>query len=173
MKTRQPATGNRQTGQKPRTKAARRRGKLKPMQVSMGFREFVLDQLGGIPDLQAKAMFGGVGLYAGEVFFGILAADVVYFKVDDKTKREYEAARSEPFAPYADPEGMTSSRVLLGACGCSGERARCAAVGEDRDCRCQGGEEGEGSQGVICFRRNGYSICVVQRRGTSLPPWSP
>jgi TfoX/Sxy family transcriptional regulator of competence genes len=27
-------------------------------------------------------MFGGVGLYAADVFFGILAADTLYFKVD-------------------------------------------------------------------------------------------
>jgi DNA transformation protein len=94
---RQTADSRRQTG----------RGKLKPMRVSMGFREFVLDQLGGVPDLQAKAMFGGVGLYAGDFFFGMMAADRLYFKVDDSNRREYEAAGSAPFAPYADPKGMT------------------------------------------------------------------
>ena len=47
-------------------------------------------------------MFGGVGLYAGEVFFGIVAADVLYFKVDDSTRAAYEAAGSKPFTPYAD-----------------------------------------------------------------------
>ncbi len=47
-------------------------------------------------------MFGGVGLYAGDVFFGIVAADVLYFKVDDSTRAAYEAAGSTPFKPYAD-----------------------------------------------------------------------
>ncbi len=93
-------TRRRQKKEEGRKKA---RGPLKSMRVSLGFREFVLDQLGGIPDLRAKAMFGGVGLYASDVFFGIVAADVVYFKVDDQTKRKYEAAGSDPFAPYADP----------------------------------------------------------------------
>ncbi len=83
------------------------RGPLKNMRVSMGFREFVLDQLGGIPELRAKAMFGGVGLYAGDVFFGMMAADLLYFKVDDTNRRDYEAAASKPFAPYADPAAMT------------------------------------------------------------------
>jgi DNA transformation protein len=83
------------------------RGPLKSMRVSMGFREFVLDQLGGIPDLRAKAMFGGVGLYAGDFFFGMMAADLLYFKVDDSNRREYEATGSKPFAPYADPAAMT------------------------------------------------------------------
>jgi DNA transformation protein len=90
------------------------------MRVSMGFREFVLDQLGGLPDLRAKAMFGGVGLYAGDLFFGILASDVLYFKVDDTNRREYEAAGSNPFEPYANappakkPMTMSYYSVPLG-----------------------------------------------------------
>jgi DNA transformation protein len=47
-------------------------------------------------------MFGGVGLYAGDVFFGILASDVLYFKTDDSNRRHYEQAGSGPFKPYAD-----------------------------------------------------------------------
>jgi hypothetical protein len=38
------------------------------------FKEFVLDQLGALPDVRAKAMFGAHGLYAGENFFAILDA---------------------------------------------------------------------------------------------------
>lgn len=72
------------------------------MKVSPGVQAFVLDQLAGVPGLRARAMFGGIGLYAGDVFFGILAADVLYFKVDDRTRPDYEAAGSTPFKPYAD-----------------------------------------------------------------------
>ena len=72
------------------------------MHVSASFREFVLDQLAGLDGLRARAMFGGVGLYADEVFFGILADDVLFFKVDDTNRRAYEAAGSSPFKPYAD-----------------------------------------------------------------------
>ena len=78
------------------------RGPLRSMHVSASFRGFVLDQLAGLDGLRARAMFGGVGLYADEVFFGILAADVLFFKVDDTNRREYEAAGSSPFKPYAD-----------------------------------------------------------------------
>ena len=78
------------------------RGPLQSMHVSGSFREFVLDQLASLGGLRARAMFGGVGLYADEVFFGILAADVLFFKVDDTTRREYEDAGSSPFKPYAD-----------------------------------------------------------------------
>ena len=72
------------------------------MRVSQGFREFVLDQLSGVADLQAKAMFGAVGLYAGDVFFGIVAADVLYLKVGDANRAAYTRAGSTPFAPYPD-----------------------------------------------------------------------
>ena len=75
---------------------------LRPMRVSAGFRDFVLDQLAGVSQVRARAMFGGVGLYAGDVFFGILAADTLYFKVDDTNRASYESAGSSPFKPYPD-----------------------------------------------------------------------
>src|SRR5437870_8823050 len=78
------------------------RGKLKSMRVSSGVRAFVLDQLAALPGLRDRSMFGGVGLYAGDVFFGILASDILYFKVDDSTRQDYELAGSRPFKPYAD-----------------------------------------------------------------------
>jgi DNA transformation protein len=76
------------------------------MRVSASFRDFVLDQLAGVANLRARAMFGGIGLYAGEVFFGILAADVLYFKVGDENRQTYEAAGSRPFTPF-DNRTMT------------------------------------------------------------------
>ena len=72
------------------------------MRVSSGFRAFVLDQLAGLPGIHDRAMFGGVGLYADDVFFGILASDVLYFKVDGSTRQDYESAGSRPFRPYPD-----------------------------------------------------------------------
>jgi DNA transformation protein len=85
------------------------------MRVSPSVHAFVLDQLAGVPGLRARAMFGGIGLYAGDVFFGIVAADVLYFKVDDRTRPEYEAVGSTPFKPYADrPMTMAYYRVPVG-----------------------------------------------------------
>jgi len=79
------------------------------MRVSDGFRAFVLDQLESIQGLYARPMFGGIGLYAGEVFFGILASDVLYFKVDASNRGDYESAGSKPFTPYPDRTSMTMS----------------------------------------------------------------
>jgi len=67
-----------------------------------GFVAFVLDQLDGIEDVTARSMFGGVGFYAGSVFFGIVYRDILYLKVDDQTRAGYECAGMKPFKPYAD-----------------------------------------------------------------------
>jgi DNA transformation protein and related proteins len=82
------------------------------MRVSASFRDFVLDQLAGLSAVEPRAMFGGLGLYSDDVFFGILAADVLYFKVDETNRREYEAAGSSPFQPYPDqPVSMSYYNV--------------------------------------------------------------
>jgi DNA transformation protein len=72
------------------------------MRSSRAFRDFALDQLSGVPAVTARAMFGGIGLYAGDVFFGIIASDILYLKVDDSNRPEYEAAGSRAFRPFAD-----------------------------------------------------------------------
>jgi len=83
----------------------KKRSRLRSMRVSAGFRSFVLDQLAGVGEVTPKDMFGGVGLYCGGVFFGILASDVLYLKVDEKNQADFERAGSKPFTPYADRVG--------------------------------------------------------------------
>ena len=103
-------------------------GKLLSMKVSDGFRSFAMDQLDGVPGLRAKAMFGGIGLYANEAFFGILAADVLYLKVDDSNRRDYEAAGSKAFKPFADrPMSMSYYAVPLAVLEAAPELAQWAA----------------------------------------------
>ena len=76
-----------------------------PLRVSDGFRQFVLDQLEGAADVVPRAMFGGVGLYAEGLFFGIIAGDVLYLKVDEGNRGDYEAADMSPFKPYPRRSG--------------------------------------------------------------------
>src|SRR6266849_6054119 len=74
--------------------------------VSSSFRVLVLDQLNrAMPRIRARPMFGGVGLYSGEVFFALIADDTVYFKVDDSTRPEFEARGMGPFRPFGDTGG--------------------------------------------------------------------
>jgi DNA transformation protein len=73
------------------------------MSVSDGFRAFVLEQLSRtIRDVRARNMFGGVGLYAGDLFFALMDDDVLYFKVDDATRARFEHRGMGPFRPYGE-----------------------------------------------------------------------
>ena len=61
---------------------------------------FVADvcrRLAALGDVRARSMFGGWGVYAGEAMIGLVADDVLYFKVDDQTQPYFEGAGSEPF----------------------------------------------------------------------------
>ena len=73
------------------------------MPVSAGFRTFVLEQLEQTtPDIQSRAMFGGVGIYAGDFFFALIANDILYFKVDAQTRQKYTGLGMKPFRPYGE-----------------------------------------------------------------------
>ncbi len=75
------------------------------MSVSPGFRDLVLEQLGRVvPGVTGRAMFGGLGLYADGRIFGLVDEDVVYLKVDDLTRPDFEAAGMGPFRPFG-PDG--------------------------------------------------------------------
>lgn len=76
-----------------------------PLAVSESFRRFVLDQLEELGDVTPRSMFGGVGLYHRGIFFGIVAGDVLYLKVDDSTRRDYELAGMSAFKPYPNRSG--------------------------------------------------------------------
>ena len=73
-----------------------------PLAVTEGFRTFVLDELAALEDLVPRSMFGGVGLYCRGLFFGIIAGDRLYLKVDDVNRGDYEAAGEKAFKPYRD-----------------------------------------------------------------------
>ena len=72
----------RQTRPAPRAPAR----KLRSLKVTDAFKSFVLDQLEELGDVTARSMFGGVGLYHRGVFFGLLARDTLYLKVDERTR---------------------------------------------------------------------------------------
>jgi DNA transformation protein and related proteins len=88
----------------------RRTRRLEPLTVTDAFKRFVLDQLDELGDVTPRAMFGGVGLYYRDVFFGIIARDVLYMKVDDTNQPAYERAGMRPFMPYPDRDETARSR---------------------------------------------------------------
>jgi TfoX/Sxy family transcriptional regulator of competence genes len=72
----------------------------KSLRSAESFRQFVLDQLESL-DVTSRSMFGGTGLYARGVFFGIIAIDRLYLKVDDTNRAMFERKGMKPFKPYA------------------------------------------------------------------------
>jgi DNA transformation protein len=70
--------------------------------ISEEYLGYVLEQLADIGRLTSRRMFGGAGIYCGELFFALLFRDQLYFKVDDSNRAEYEQRRMEQFRPYAD-----------------------------------------------------------------------
>ena len=76
------------------------------MTVSSSFQVLVVDQLNrAVSRIRARPMFGGVGIYSGEIFFALIADDTLYFKVDASTRPEFEARGMEPFRPFGDEGG--------------------------------------------------------------------
>lgn len=69
------------------------------MSVSPSFRSFVLEQLARTTTaVRGRAMFGGVGIYSGELFFALIADDTLYFKVDDTNRPDFEVRGMPPLS---------------------------------------------------------------------------
>ena len=63
------------------------------------FKDFVLDQLDGLRGVSCRAMFGGYGLYRGEVFFGIIHKGRLYFKTNETSRAAYRERGMKSFRP--------------------------------------------------------------------------
>jgi DNA transformation protein len=79
------------------------------MTVSADYLQYVLDQLQALGGVSSRRMFGGVGLYSDELFFGLIADDTLYLRVDDGNRADYTARAAQPFRPYADRPGLSMS----------------------------------------------------------------
>lgn len=77
------------------------------MAVSPDFLDYVLEQLQPLGGITHKRMFGGVGLSRHDLFFGLIAEDALYLKVDAVNRAEFEAAGCEPFRPFGGDKPMS------------------------------------------------------------------
>ena len=87
--------------------AGLRSGGLLP--VSSDYLAYVLEQLAGLAGLSARRMFGGVGLYCEELFFGLIDNDTLYLRVNDDNRADYTARGMSQFRPYADRPELSMS----------------------------------------------------------------
>lgn len=69
------------------------------MAVRDSYRDWLLEQLGRVRPVRAKRMFGGLGLYAEEVFFGVVDNDTTFFRTGDSNRGDYESRGMKPFRP--------------------------------------------------------------------------
>ena len=72
------------------------------MPVSNEYLTYVIDQLECAGPVQSRRMFGGAGLYCDGLFFALIADDVLYFKVDDSNRPDFEEAQMEAFRPFPE-----------------------------------------------------------------------
>jgi DNA transformation protein and related proteins len=79
--------------------------------VSRDYLAYVVDQLAPFAQVVTRRMFGGVGLYSQELFFGLIDDDTLYLKVDDTNRADYTERGCEPFRPFADVASMSYFRV--------------------------------------------------------------
>ena len=63
------------------------------------FRDFVLDQLQLLGEVDCRRMFGAYGFYHDGVFFGILSQGRLYFKTTAVTRSLYVQRGMQPFRP--------------------------------------------------------------------------
>jgi DNA transformation protein len=66
---------------------------------STEFLEHVRDLLHPLGATVSKPMFGGHGLYLDSTIFAIIFDDTLYFRIDKRTRGDFEAAGTAPFTP--------------------------------------------------------------------------
>ncbi len=79
---------------------------------SPDFVELALERLEAAGRVQARAMFGGHGLYAQGRMFALIADDVLYLKADAQNRQSLLAEGGQLFQPFAGKK-MTMSYVSL------------------------------------------------------------
>ncbi|MBS1766071.1 MAG: TfoX/Sxy family protein [Acidobacteria bacterium] len=83
------------------------------MAVSASYKAFVLEQLSAVEPVTSRVMFGGVGIYAGGLFFALMDDDRLYFKVDDASRPRYQAAGMGAFDPFKNGEQVMNGYYEL------------------------------------------------------------
>jgi DNA transformation protein len=79
------------------------------MAVSREFRDFIEELLSGFGPVRIRPMFGGAGISADGMNFGLLVDDTLYLKVDERNRAAFEAEGMSPFTYQAKGKPVTTS----------------------------------------------------------------
>jgi len=69
--------------------------------------EFVQELLADLGEVRIRPMFGGAGVFSGELMFGLLFEDTLYLRGDDENEPALKAAGARQFV-YAPKNGEAS-----------------------------------------------------------------
>ena len=114
----------------------------------------IRDLFGALGPVRTRRMFGGQGIYAGELMFALEIDGELYLKVDDGILPAFEAAGSRPFTyEKRGRTAQTSYWRLPGQAGDGNEGgARRGRLGPGG---ARGGGRGQGRAGRGAGRRGG------------------
>jgi DNA transformation protein len=77
------------------------------MPVQDQYLAYVLEQLTALGSLRSNRMFGAIGLYSRELFFGLIDDDTLFFKTDESNISPYRDRGMPRFMPFPDrPEAV-------------------------------------------------------------------
>jgi DNA transformation protein len=76
------------------------------MPISPDVRKDLMERLNNVAPVSDRSMFGGLGLFCEDRFFGLVYNDLLYFRVDEASLPDFLKAGMGPFAPF----GKTSKR---------------------------------------------------------------
>lgn len=68
------------------------------MGTSPDFAAYCIELLAPDHEVRCRRMFGGYGLYIGDVFVAIVDGDALYLKADEESRHAFEAAGGRQFA---------------------------------------------------------------------------
>ena len=61
------------------------------------FVNYIVELLEPFEDISIKSMFGGYGIFKKDIMFALVSNDILYFKVDEFNKFEFDRLHLEPF----------------------------------------------------------------------------
>ena len=69
----------------------------------------IQDLFGELGPVRCRRMFGGQGIYAGDVMFALEVGGEIFLKVDDGSRAAFEAAGSRPFVYGKEGRAVATS----------------------------------------------------------------
>ena len=70
------------------------------MVVSREFEDYTVERLDLFAPTVARRMFGGLGFFHNGLMYALASKNILYFKVNDRNREDFERAGMGPFKPF-------------------------------------------------------------------------